>query len=66
MQDRIGLAAGDIYHVLESNDEIALTHLARKTHLPINLFYMGLGWLARESKIKFRLDKRTIYVSINK
>ncbi|OGC39118.1 hypothetical protein A2Y85_01995 [candidate division WOR-3 bacterium RBG_13_43_14] len=66
MHDRIGLAAGDIYQTLEQNQETPLSRLARKTGLPVNLFYMGLGWLAKENKIDFRLDKRTIYVSLKK
>lgn len=66
MHDRIGLAAGDIYRILESNGEMPMTRLARKANLPLNLFYMGLGWLAREDKIRFRREKRTVFVSLKK
>jgi len=64
MIDKIGLGAGDIWKKLKQEGETVITRLHRKTGLPGNLFYMGLGWLARENKIKFRLAKRTIHVSL--
>lgn len=64
MQTKIGLAAGDIWKILKAESDIVLTRLQRKTLLPANLFFMGLGWLARENKIKFTVVKRTIRVSL--
>lgn len=60
----IGFAAGSIWKKLKDDGETVITKLQRRTGLPINMFYMGLGWLAREDKVKFRREKRTIYVSI--
>ncbi len=61
----IGFAAGTIWRKLKEEGEMVITRLQRKSGLPINMFYLGLGWLAREDKVKFRREKRTIYVSLN-
>ncbi|MGQ9664653.1 MAG: winged helix-turn-helix domain-containing protein [bacterium] len=60
----IGFAAGNIWKKLKDEGEMVITKLQRRTGMPINMFYMGLGWLAREDKVKFRREKRIIYVSI--
>jgi|UniRef100_A0A7V3VUH5 hypothetical protein len=60
----IGFAAGAIWKKLKEEGEMVITRLKRKTGLPINMFYMGLGWLAREDKLNFRRERRTIYVSL--
>jgi len=62
--DKIGNAAGDIWKKLHTEGDMVITRLQRKTGLPLNLFYMGLGWLARENKIGIRIEKRTIRVSL--
>ena len=64
MNAEIGFAAGTIWKRLKDEGEIVITRLMRKSGLPINMFYMGLGWLAREDKVKFKQEKRTIYVSL--
>ncbi|MEO0156677.1 MAG: winged helix-turn-helix domain-containing protein [candidate division WOR-3 bacterium] len=64
MITEIGFAAGNIWKKLKEEGEMVITKLMRKSGLPINMFYMGLGWLAREDKIKFRRERRTIYVSL--
>jgi hypothetical protein len=64
MINKIGLAAGDIWKKLKTEGDIVITRLQRKTGLPVNLFYMGLGWLARENKVSITAEKRTIRVSL--
>jgi len=64
MITEIGFAAGNIWKKLKDEGEMVITKLQRKSGLPINIFYMGLGWLAREDKVKFKREKRTIYVSL--
>lgn len=64
MVGKIGNAAGDVYRALKKEGELAITNLHKKTGLPVNLFYMGLGWLAREDKLSFRHDKRIVYVRL--
>ncbi|MGQ9464740.1 MAG: winged helix-turn-helix domain-containing protein [bacterium] len=60
----IGFAAGNIWKKLKDEGEMVITKLQRRTGLPMNMFYMGLGWLAREDKVEFHREKRTIYVSL--
>ena len=64
MIDKIGIAAGEIWKKLKNEGEVVITKLQRKTGLPLNLFYLGLGWLARENKVSFKIEKRTIHVSL--
>lgn len=64
MINKIGLAAGDIWKILKNEGEITITTLRRKAGLPLSVFYMGLGWLSREDKVRYRLEKRRIYISI--
>jgi hypothetical protein len=64
MVDKIGLAAGDIWRILEKEGEASRTLLNKKTGLPENIFYMGLGWLMREDKINYRREKRGIYIAL--
>jgi hypothetical protein len=61
---KIGNAAGDIWKKLHTEGDMVITKLQRKTGLPVNLFYMGLGWLARENKVSISIEKRTIRVSL--
>jgi hypothetical protein len=58
----IGLAAGNIWKILKAEGELTITQLKRKSGLPVNQFYMGLGWLAREDKLRFRRDRRNIFI----
>jgi hypothetical protein len=62
MNTDIGLAAGNIWKILKAEGELTITQLKRKSGLPVNQFYMGLGWLAREDKVQFRRDRRNIFI----
>jgi Winged helix-turn-helix domain (DUF2582) len=64
MNMEIGEAAGRIWKILKADGETPVTRLKKKSGLPLNHFYMGLGWLAREDKLVFRRDKRNILVSL--
>ncbi len=46
-----GRNAGKIWVTLNTQGPIDQASLIRSTKLPLNDFYMGLGWLARENKI---------------
>jgi hypothetical protein len=63
MIDRIGLAAGEIWRYLEGRSEgISLSRLKIGTQLPSDLFHQGLGWLAREDKIRFFNVEKTLRI----
>ena len=66
MIETIGLAAGDIYSILEREGEMPLKKLQEKTQLPTKLFYMALGWLSREDKIAYRHRRNRLEVKIKK
>ena len=63
----IGSNAGKIWHRLEEG-ELTDTHLRRikeDCQLKDTDFFLALGWLAREDKIKFFDADRKIYVFPN-
>ena len=51
MITRIGIVAGDIWHLLEKEKEVALSSMVSQTGRPREILLMGLGWLAREGHI---------------
>ena len=56
MIDRIGNAAGVIWKFLEQQDEpVSLSTLQKGVDLSSTLAMMGIGWLAREGKLKIEI-----------
>jgi hypothetical protein len=54
MVNEIGETAGEIWSALvEQNGAMTFSQLKKKTKLPEDLLYMGIGWLAREDKLQF-------------
>ena len=56
MITKIGIVAGEIWHVLEKEDKLPLSILLSKVGKNIvdedkGVVYMGIGWLAREGHI---------------
>lgn len=65
MHDSIGNAAGLIWRLLaNTKDEINITDIPKKTKLPAQTAYQGLGWLAREGKVHYEKRGRSIYISL--
>ena len=65
MEHEIGEAAGQIWRWLEENGETTVAKLRQETKLSDQLLLMGLGWLARESKIQLVKDRRTVKVALS-
>jgi hypothetical protein len=64
--DKIGQAAGQIWHMLSTTPEkVNIADVAKRTKLTTQLAYLGLGWLAREGKIEYEQKGRAIYVSLS-
>ena len=58
MQKEIGDAAGMIWRFLEKQSEpVNLTILKKNVPVSSTLLMMGLGWLAREDKIKLEIPE---------
>lgn len=65
MQDKIGQAAGQIWQYLSSNSEpVSISALSKKSGLNAQMTALGLGWLARENKLKFEDKGKAQLVSL--
>lgn len=57
----IGFVAGEVYFCgIDKPVEISL--VKKKVNKRDDIFYMGLGWLAREGKIEISSDKTRTYI----
>lgn len=66
MQEKIGIAAGQIWKVLSgAKGPVNITDIPKKTKLSSQLAYQGLGWLAREGKVYYQQKGRSIYVCLS-
>ena len=52
MLDNIGIIAGEIWHYLEKNKEVSVGKLTQELKQTDRMILLGLGWLAREGKLK--------------
>jgi len=58
MVDKIGEAAGKIWHYLHKNGEVTHGRLIREVELPRDLAERAIGWLAREDKLHIEKTER--------
>lgn len=66
MVDKIGSAAGTIWHFLEAEGECSVTKLIKETGLENKLAQRAIGWLAKEGKLVITSKGRTESVSLKK
>ncbi len=64
MKDRIGQLAGRVWRFLGAQGEVEEERLARKMKLKAKDAYQGLGWLAREDKVRYETKGGKIVVSL--
>lgn len=62
--ESIGTVAGLVWEYLEQNGPVTLSKLAREIDAPRDLVMQGVGWLAREEKIKFHPGERSKQISL--
>jgi hypothetical protein len=60
----IGDAAGDLWRVLHERGSQTLTGLKKSTDSSDDLVMLAIGWLAREDKLVFETNGRSITVSL--
>jgi hypothetical protein len=60
----IGVAAGELYRYLYENGQVSLTKLRKDLPLATGRLDQALGWLARENKLDFTREKRTMLVAL--
>jgi hypothetical protein len=65
MHAQIGEAAGQIWQYLAQHGATSLPKLQRGTHLPERLLHMGIGWLAREDKLRFVQERGGVKLSLD-
>ena len=63
MRDQIGMVAGNIWRTLETKGEISLPQLPKLLKEKDATVYQGLGWLAREGKVNYRIEGNRTFVS---
>jgi Winged helix-turn-helix domain (DUF2582) len=64
MQAEIGSAAGTIWRYLNDHGEVTLSKVKPGTKLSDQLLFAGIGWLAREEKVNFTAEGRSIRVCL--
>lgn len=62
---QIGAVAGLIWHFLDLNGPATLTKLAREIDASRDAVMQGVGWLAREGKIRFEETARSRLVCLS-
>lgn len=60
----IGESAGRIWQYLSENSPAALEQMNTSLKLKESLFYMAIGWLAREDKLTFEEAGKTMKLSL--
>ena len=64
MQEAIGKAAGTVWRYLEAGGVRSVSKIQGETGLSQAQTYLALGWLAREGKLHFAQERRTLLVSL--
>ncbi len=62
--DQIGFVAGDVWLYLTDNGETSLATLKKEIHTTPELLCAAVGWLAREDKLDFNVNGKTVKVSL--
>jgi hypothetical protein len=62
--ESIGSAAGTVWGYLREHGPVTLSKLARDLELPRDMVMQGVGWLAREGKLRFGQEGRNKTVSL--
>ncbi|MBI3864981.1 MAG: winged helix-turn-helix domain-containing protein [Planctomycetia bacterium] len=62
--ENIGAAAGLVWHYLDENGPVTLSKLAKEIDAPRDQVMQGVGWLAREGKIRFEETPRSKVIAL--
>jgi len=52
-QTQIGETAGNIWQTLSTQGPLTFAALMEEINVPQSLFFMAIGWLSREDKLRF-------------
>lgn len=62
--EQIGQAAGEVWQALSEQGDQSLAALKKSTGAPADLVLAAVGWLAREEKLDFATNGRSVKVSL--
>ena len=62
--EQIGQTAGDVWRVLSDRGAQTLAGLKKSSAASDDLILLAVGWLAREDKLAFETDGRSVSVSL--
>jgi len=62
--NQIGETAGHIWHTLDEEGPLSIAALKKQIEAPDAVFYMALGWLAREDKLHIESEGRGYRVQL--
>ena len=62
---KIGAAAGMVWQYLDQNGAVTLSKLAKEIDAPRDQVMQGIGWLAREGKIRFDETSRSKLIALS-
>jgi hypothetical protein len=62
--ENIGAAAGLVWHYLDDNGPVTLSKLAKDVDAPRDQVMQGVGWLAREGKVRFEETSRSKVIAL--
>ncbi len=60
----IGETAGKLWMALGEKERIAVNNLAKAVGADATLAQLAAGWLAREEKVEFEKQGRTVFVKL--
>ena len=62
--DEIGHVAGDVWGVLNRDGGLTIADLKKSLGAPADLVLAAVGWLAREGKLEFSAEGRSVRISL--
>ncbi|MBR1425090.1 winged helix-turn-helix domain-containing protein [bacterium] len=64
LEEKIGFSAGEIYNYLNEHGVTSFSKIKKDLDLKGNFAELGLGWLARESKVDIEQKGPSVKVSL--
>lgn len=62
--ESIGIVAGLVWNYLSERGAVTLSKLSREIDVPRDMVMQGVGWLAREGKVRFDEGPRSKLISL--
>lgn len=63
-ENTIGETAGRVWDYLHANEKATLASVEKAAKAPRSTVHMAVGWLAREGKLQFHEEGRTLRLSL--